>query len=143
MTLDPSPETLMLRADNSGSRPVVTEAHLNGRRAVIDDERVGHILYELASRPGERVPLGERKASFGLQPHEHVKRYVHKLRQALDDTEVDGRASRYLISHYGEVCEFRADADYRLVTRSEPPAHGCEGRRPSKVDEHEDGERRG
>ena len=79
------------------------------------DERVGRLLFLLASQPGEVVQVGARKRELGLLEHEKVRRYIFLLRQLLDDTQIEDRHSRFIASHYGEAYAFSSAVPYCLV----------------------------
>jgi len=108
---------LVLYAEPEGDGWRVARLRLRGEERVVDDERVGRLLFLLAVQPGKVVQVRAHKHALGLIEHEQARRYVFLLRQLLDDTEFEGRNSRFISSHYGEAYSFSREVPYCLVRR--------------------------
>jgi hypothetical protein len=108
---------LVLHAQPDGDGWRVDRLRLGAEQRAVDDERVGRLLFLLAVQPGQVVEVRPLKRRLGLLEHEQARRYVFLLRQLLDDTEFEGRNSRFVASHYGEAYSFSLDTPYCLIRR--------------------------
>jgi len=93
----------------------------DGSETGFDDPRLGRVLHLLASRAGEPVELARLKPALGIDRSAQTKRFIMLLRQALGDTEVRNRSSRFFESHYSEAYAFRTEEDFLLIADPRKP----------------------
>ena len=63
----------------------------------------------------------ETTARVGMLGGMFFKRFIMLLRQALGDTEVRNRSSRFFESHYSEAYAFRTEEDFLLIADPRKP----------------------
>lgn len=111
---DPEKFDLVVELADDGS---AAQTNVKSNVVIFSDSRLGSLLILLMQRAGEPVDLKEHRRRLGIAMSDPLKRYVFRLRQALGDTQVTNRSSRFITSHYGERYSFNADCRFALVRR--------------------------